>query len=749
MNLATAQQQLGRWGDALRGYERAHRLCRALAQGTEASKTTVAILRFNLANLHLACGDDARASYWLDDADEAEGALRAALLIARGERHELRGERAAAEAAFREAADSAQADAPREYIEARQKLGDACVREAEALGAIDLRARAALIGAKAQPSPLDAVREAQRLAEASADRALQAEIAGRAASMLRELGADAAADEWAERARLLWDEILLSLDREAAEAFKAHPLRVGLRRRQRPSESGEGDAQALRRILQINRKLNSNLPTSALLEHALDAAIELSRAERGFVLLAEAPMRVATARNMDRDRLRQPALRFSRSIAEEVVESRAPVLTTNAREDPRYVQQRSVLAMGLQSVACVPIESPDGVLGALYVDHRFLPGHFNAATLERLMLLADQVALALQGAQLRAQLEEKAARLEQEVAQRTSRLKAQEAALSASETALARITGGREARTDHAPLIGRSAAMHRVFDMLDRLKGRAVSVLIEGESGVGKELVARALHHDDALPFKAVNCAALPEALLESQLFGHRRGAFTGATDHREGLFVAAGEGSVLLDEVGELALPMQAKLLRALQEREVLPVGADAHRPFAARVLAATNRDLREEVADGRFREDLYYRLAVVTLPVPALRERTDDVPLLCEALLARAAEEQRVPAKPLSEGALRTILTHPWPGNVRELANVLRRALIFAPGPSIEADDLELGMPPSAAPQSRDAFEQDEAARIGAVLQDVGWNVSEASRRLAMPRNTLYRRMKKYGLR
>ncbi|MFK8004704.1 MAG: sigma 54-interacting transcriptional regulator [Polyangiales bacterium] len=744
MNLATAHQLLGDWGAALQGYERALRLSRALG-----SRTTSAMLRYNLANLHLACGDEARASTWLDDPGEADGALGAALRIAWGERSELLGEPSKSAEAYEEAAAFAETKgAERERIEARQKLGTPCVEASLTHGAKDLQARSwSLRAALEEPrAAIETLRRAFDTAASTGDLALAAEIATRASTTLRAKGARAAAEAYRREAASAWETIMLSLSTEDASRFWQHPLRRSL-----GADEGAGssdDAAGLRRILEINKKLNSSLKTPRLLEHALDAAIELSRAERGFVLIGGASVRVATARNMDRDRLRQPAMRFSRSIAEAVLESSQPVLTTNARQDPRFGETRSVHAMGLQSVACVPIESPRGVLGALYVDHRFLPGHFDERSLELLLALADQVALALDASQLRGELEAKALRLEREAAEKAALLEEREAALSASRSQLSRLTGAQDVRTDYAPLIGRSREMSQVFGLLDRLKGSRVPVLIVGESGTGKELIARALHAGSG-PFAAINCAAMPASLLESQLFGHKRGAFTGATENREGLFVAAGEGTVFLDELGELPLTMQAKLLRALQEREVRPVGADGVVPFKARVIAATNRNLRTDAAEGRFREDLYYRLAVVTMSVPPLRERLDDLPLLVESLLVQAAQEHEGTTKELHATAMRALLAHKWPGNVRELANVLRRAHLLADGACIRASDLALDPSDEALPTSRQGFEESKARHIQEVLAESGWNVSEAARRLSMPRNTLYRHMRKFGLR
>jgi DNA-binding NtrC family response regulator len=246
---------------------------------------------------------------------------------------------------------------------------------------------------------------------------------------------------------------------------------------------------------------------------------------------------------------------------------------------------------------------------------------------------------------------------------------------------------------------------------------------------------------------RTLNCAAVPEGLLESELFGHRRGAFTGADRDRIGLLVSAQGGTVLLDEIGEMSKAMQAKLLRALQEDEVRPLGSTQTVATNFRLVTATHRDLRALVDAGTFREDLYYRIAVVEVPVPALRDRLEDLPLLTDALLQRLAPGG---ARRLTAGALQALARHPWPGNVRELENVLARALLMRPSGPVEAGDLDLGARPrKIGAEDRATFEATEAALIRATLNATAWNISETSRRLGIPRNTLYRKLDRYGLR
>jgi two-component system response regulator PilR (NtrC family) len=255
-------------------------------------------------------------------------------------------------------------------------------------------------------------------------------------------------------------------------------------------------------------------------------------------------------------------------------------------------------------------------------------------------------------------------------------------------------------------LVGDSPAMQQVRALVDKVARSMAPVLISGESGTGKELVARAIHAlgaRAAQPFVAVNCGAIPEALLEAEFFGYRKGAFTGAAEDREGFFQAAHGGSLLLDEIGELPLAMQSKLLRAIQERAVRPVGATAEVPVHVRLLSATHKDLGAEVRAGRFRQDLYYRLNVIQIRVPPLRERLSDLPAICATLLARLADEAQVaPAPTLSAAALQRLADYDYPGNVRELENLLHRAVALAGGDLI--DEFDLGLPTGGAGAAAD---------------------------------------------
>jgi transcriptional regulator with PAS, ATPase and Fis domain len=302
-------------------------------------------------------------------------------------------------------------------------------------------------------------------------------------------------------------------------------------------------------------------------------------------------------------------------------------------------------------------------------------------------------------------------------------------------------------------LAAHSPSMLRVLDLARRVAKVDSTVLITGESGVGKERFARLIHEESARiggPFVALNCGAMPEALLESELFGHAKGAFTGATQDRAGLFEAASGGTLFLDEIGEVPPAMQVKLLRALQEREVRRVGENRHRKVDVRVLAATNRDLPTEVQAARFRQDLYYRIRVVELRVPPLRERREDILSLARTFLKDAAERTRRRVTSITPAAANQLLRYEWPGNVRELENAIERAVVLAKGSRIDVDDLPeevgLAVPSAYAPREVRSLEEVERDYILSVVRANQGNKAAAAVQLKVGIATLYRKLKRY---
>ena len=301
------------------------------------------------------------------------------------------------------------------------------------------------------------------------------------------------------------------------------------------------------------------------------------------------------------------------------------------------------------------------------------------------------------------------------------------------------------------PLVGSSAAMRHVLDMIASVAVSDATVLVTGESGTGKELVARAIHASSARrynPLVVVNCGALPEGILESELFGHEAGAFTGARGRHKGKFEAAEGGTVFLDEIGDVSLHVQVELLRVLEDKLVTRLGGSQPVRVDFRVVAATNKDLREEVKAGRFREDLYWRLNVFNIELPPLRERPEDVALLAEHFLRRFAEAMSRRPMKLAGDALQALQAYSWPGNVRELQNAIERGVVVAQGGVLRAADLPLTVTTGPARPAQGSLSDMEKVHIQAVLEAQGWNITRAARVLDVDRVTLYNKIRKYGL-
>jgi len=790
LNLGTAEQQAGLWGDALRHYQRGVTFASATAR-----ISTELTLEYNLANLYAEIGAFERAEEALSALEHKSEAAKLShfgpgIALIRAEIRLARGEPDAAEKELLEAERKLVGRAqPRELFEVRLRRIDVellrdkpqeAERKLKALArtladsaAEDLslsleQTRARVDAACGRPSALERLDAARSRAQREGLLALEAALETELSQIAQRLGMVDDARARTERARRLWDRIGEGLPVGLASLFWRHARRAPLVDQSRPfaataagAVAGGHEAEAYRRLLSLNRRLNSSLSLERVLEYAVQAALDLTEAERAFLLLTStstsalgAPVQsaeVVVARSTD------PALPEgegpSQSIVRRTLEREEPILTTDAQGDPRFAGQGSVHALRLKSVLSVPVLSPSGVLGVLYVDCRVQRGRFSEAERSLLLAFSDQLALAIGNARLHQELERKGAELSRQkhAVEQLSRGQAREIERLKREVQTQRQS--LELRYDYSQIVGRGPAMRAVLERLDRVIDSEASVLILGESGTGKELVARALHWNGprkAGPFLGINCAALPEALLESELFGHVRGAFTGADRDKQGLLLAAAGGTLFLDELGELSLPLQAKLLRVLQEREVRPLGSEKSLPLDIRLVAATHRDLERAMAEGKFREDLYYRIAVVTVPLPPLRERPEDLPALCEKILQRLAHEAGKKPPELAQDALRRLSAHPFPGNVRELENVLTRAFVLASGAKIRAEELDLGGKRAPAPRARSRrdFETDEKDRILAALRAARWNVSVVSRSLGIPRNTLYRKLARYGL-
>jgi Nif-specific regulatory protein len=432
-------------------------------------------------------------------------------------------------------------------------------------------------------------------------------------------------------------------------------------------------------------------------------------------------------------------VRVARSVFRKVIQQRAAVLAADAPSGE--LSSESLLGASIRSTIGVPLFRKDAILGVLQIDNRAAPGMFTSADVDRLGVLAANASLAVANARLIHRLE-----LAEEQLERENRfLKGRE----------------RSRRGGASEIVGESKAIKDLTVQIGKVADTRVSVLIEGETGSGKELVASALHYKsrrrDRL-FIAQNCAALPENLLESELFGHKRGAFTGATEDRKGLFELADGGTLFLDEVTEMPLGLQAKLLRALQEGEVRPVGATIARHVDVRIVAATNRHIEKEVAEGRFREDLYYRLKVFPLRVPPLRERREDIPLLAGHFLSRYSAEMGKAVGGLTQPAVEMLGAYDWPGNVRELENEVQRLvievdtnrfitpdLLSAKIRQVEGTMVNAGVSRGSL---REMMDQVERHLVIEALREHDNNKTSAAKALGITREGLHKKLKQLGI-
>jgi Nif-specific regulatory protein len=511
-----------------------------------------------------------------------------------------------------------------------------------------------------------------------------------------------------------------------------------------PADLG-ADRYAL--LLELSRAFGARLEHEALVRLVLERTTEALDAEGCSILLLDpGPGEltfVATSDPALGDGERLRGLRFpaDRGIAGATLREgrarRVPDVAAEPSFNPAIDAQTGVRT---RSLLCAPLRTQEGAIGVIEVVNR-RGGEFSEDDLAFLDALSGSLAIALENARLYAAVRSRSARLEREV------------------TALRR---ERPPRDRFAEIVGSSPAMERVFALMETAAESSITVLLQGETGVGKEVVARAIHRHGPrreAPFVTVNCGALPETLLESELFGYRRGAFTGAAEDRAGLFEAADGGTLFLDEIGDTTPATQVKLLRALQEGEVRRVGDTRARKVDVRVISATNRELDTGPGEARFRPDLYYRLSVFPIRVPPLRERREDVPALVSQFLERSCRRLGKPVAGIEPAALDRLAAYDWPGNVRELENEIERAVALAPkGGRISLACLSerVAAPRGAAlarsaasgplRTARLAFERDYVA---AVLAQQEGNATRAARSLGISRQMMQRKIREYGLR
>jgi transcriptional regulator with GAF, ATPase, and Fis domain len=482
------------------------------------------------------------------------------------------------------------------------------------------------------------------------------------------------------------------------------------------SEHG-AEIEGMMKLSDFNRRLLEIRAIPDQIEALLDAVIEVVHANKGFViLLRDGHPEIAAARNVDRETIPDAVTQLSDSILRKCIDTRQPLIVSDAVNDTMFNSSQSVLNLQLSSVMVAPLIAQGQLLGLIYVGNDNVVNLFEQPSLEVLTVFAGQASLILQNAILLNQLTTDRDRIAEE-------LEAQR----------------------FGDIIGSCPSLQQVFRRVEKVAAADVNVLITGETGTGKELFARELHRRSNRvegPFIVVNCGAIPENLMESELFGHVRGAFTGAVATREGSFQAADGGTLFLDEIGEMPLSLQVKLLRALQERVVVKVGDTKPESVDIRVLAATNRDLEASIKDGTFREDLYYRLNVVNLHLPPLRERGDDIVILGKYLLNKYAAEFDANVNGFTPKALEAMRNYDWPGNVRQLENRLKKAIVLADKTLIGPDDLDLGGEQQRATlpltQAREEFTRNYILQV---LERNGGNRTRAAKELGVDPRTVFR--------
>jgi transcriptional regulator with GAF, ATPase, and Fis domain len=484
-----------------------------------------------------------------------------------------------------------------------------------------------------------------------------------------------------------------------------------------PESTAQTEIGGLRKLFEFSQRLMEVKSVSGLLEELLDSVIEVTSADKGFLLLVEqGGPRVAVARNLNQQNLPDGVRHLSDSVMQRVMQTKKPLIVSDALHDEHFKTSESVMNLKLCSVMCAPLMAQGELLGILYVGNDNVVNLFEESSLDVLSIFAGQASLILQNALLVDSIKSDFDALKQQL----------------------------EANR-FGDIIGACPSMREVFRTVEKVSGADISVLITGDTGTGKELIARAVHQGSPRkdgPFVVVNCGAIPENLIESELFGHVRGAFTGAVATRPGKFQQAHGGTLFLDEVGELPLPLQVKLLRALQEKVVMKVGDTKAEHVDIRIVAATNRELEQEMKRGAFREDLFYRLNVINIHLPPLHERGDDVLVLAKYLLAKFTEEYGAKVKGFTPNALIAIRKYDWPGNVRQLENRIKKAIVMCDKTLVGVEDLDL-LPEATSSittlaQAREDFQR---RYILEVLERNNGNRTKTAQDLGVDPRTIFR--------
>ncbi|MCP3914047.1 MAG: protein kinase [bacterium] len=552
-------------------------------------------------------------------------------------------------------------------------------------------------------------------------------------------------DEALERARARFTRCSLGLTDEEARFLQGHmlgspdPLPDDLNNLATNPQESDWEMDVLS-VLEINQRLVEQQDLPTLLGSIVENALEVTGAERGFLALEEGgELSLDLALDSRRGDIDEPEVEVSHSILHHAFAVGHALRLSNAAEDPELGAAPSVTALDLRSILVQPFDVQPGLRGAIYLDNRVVSGAFDERAERLLGLLAGQAALAIRQVRRLDEIRDLNSQLGRRVVARESDLKVARRALA--EAGLPGPIGG---------LIGTSAPMRSVHALIERVAASDLAVLVIGESGTGKELAARALHEESprkAGPFVSENCAALPASLIESELFGFRKGAFTGADRDQAGLFERASGGTLFLDEIGELPIELQAKLLRVLETNEVRRIGESDSRSACFRLVAATNRDLAAEVGAGRFRSDLFYRLDGVCVAMPLLDERVEDIPLLVDHFMCLEEAKTNVP-RTCSPEVMRQLCARAWPGNVRELANEVARLCLLS---ERDLDEPSLIREPHAVRDKApviDAVTLAELERqaIEGALERAGGDKRRAAEELGISRAKIYQRLKEW---
>ena len=489
--------------------------------------------------------------------------------------------------------------------------------------------------------------------------------------------------------------------------------------RARPEDDNTA-VDAMAQLVEFSATLMREERPERLFRKLLESVVELTKAEKGFVIvLKDGGRHLAASHNVGSETL--DISRVSDTIIDQVIRDRRAVIVSDAMADRRYGRAQSVVDLKLSSVMCVPLLYRNDLLGVLYLGNDAITGLFTERDLALLQVWASQASLAVHAALLLNDL-------------KISNRNLRERLRSKSQGAI----------------VGSSRPMKAVFRMIRKVSPTDLSVLVLGETGTGKELVAREIHRlsdRTKKPFVSINCGAIPENLLESELFGHKKGSFTGAVADKVGRFEAANGGTLFLDEIGEMPMPLQVKLLRVLQERVIERVGELAPRPVDIRVISATNKDLETEIREGRFREDLYYRLNEIAIQLPPLRERGEDIHELARFFLQRFADQYDSKARGFTNECVRAMLHYYWPGNVRQLENRMKKAVIMSDRALINGDDMGIVAGTKREIQPLDtATEQFKIQYIRDALELNNWNKAETARDLGVDPRTIFRYIEKF---